>query len=602
MGLLKYIITDNASTVQVLGEAYEKMTAKAADAANAAAKKANASAAAAAAEKAVNQDLSQTLKAEAQARLKNAMDAMAAAQQKVAASRAAAKAAREEFEESYRVAQAPGGLTIDSMNQMQANRQKMKSAEMAAEADVIGLEASNAAYLSNEKKAESEIADAEALLTKTTATEQAAVADEEAAVAAIKHAEAMNAEAAAAIQSAEANKAASASQLLGIGPLGWAIIATIALGVAIWQTVKAYHEWAKEKRNMAYLMDSTSVKFDAEAKAMEKLADEARNLEKEISKLSESQLHLADSAEEAIGQLSRMNKLQMDFQNNRKEAAILDVEIAEKKGMITHEQAVKKKAEIEKKAVKDKYDLELVGLANEFKVADAAAAEAERVAEQKKKAAADAAEGLGTPEARNKLALLNSEEEKLKTFQQVAGKMQEYVLAHPEDSKAQFHQQEVKVGEETFHGSFSTWKNFAEKQHEKVESAKDGSDPVLLSAQTAITQAKEARADADKLNKKATDLAQKYTEKDFAKNAVVGDEQGIIDKKAQLELLNKSEKGGHGAALSSQQRLGAYAYKESAKQIDLLQAIKANTAHLKPPTNRPVHPHGPTHGQRQAHR
>lgn len=442
------------------------------------------------------------------------------------------------------------------------------------------------------KKAEASAADAYAESLEDSATIAAADADAikaktatEARIAAELKAEgaieAANAEEMEAIASGEATAASVPMLAIFIG-----IIAVLALLYGAYKVVSAVmNSFTQQKIKAAEVARETSLNFQEEADVLNKLAEAAEKSEEALHKLNhvhDDYAKRVDAAVEAQKTLYEHTKKLAELQ---KDAALTRVDIAEKAGAITPQEAIKQKAEIEKKANADAAAAQTAELLKERDMLIISNQRASIWAKQKQdeaKAASDAInkdpEGVS---ASKELARLQHVEKKAR---EAADKAADEAAKMPEGA--------AKDTQSHFANILNTAANMAhnEAQFERDKIVKTGGlshGEKVIAAADAMTAAEEANSNSKTISGQKEKAAIAWANQTKNSPSEVAAENANIDLKTKLALLPQSEAKGY--SLNSQQKVGAYAATAPMllQQLNELRGIKANTAPHSPPSNHP---------------
>ena len=436
------------------------------------------------------------------------------------------------------------------------------------------------------KKAEASAADAYAESLEDSATIAAADADAikaktatEARIAAELKAEgaieAANAEEMEAIASGEATASSVPMLAIFIG-----IVAVLALLYGAYKVVSAVmNSFTQQKIKAAEVARETSLNFQEEAAALDKLAEAAEKSEDALRKLNavhDDYAKRVDAAVEAQKNLYDHSKKLAELQ---KEGALTKVDIAEKKGEITHEEAIKKKAAIEKQANLDAAKAQTEQLLNERDMLIIANQRAAAFAQQKQAEAKAASDAINqTPEGKaNALELARLEHIEKKTRENADKAMDEAVKMAPGHEK------------DTQTAYANTLGGIADMAHGQVQEQKGKMKPAEIAAADAMSAATEATQNSKTIAEQHTKAVDAWLNDVKTSSTEVAAKNANIDLKAQDELLGKQRGNATGYSLNSQQKVGAYAATAPIllQQLVELRGIKANTAPHAPPSNHP---------------
>ena len=446
--------------------------------------------------------------------------------------------------------------------------QQARLAEIAA---LKKAEASAAdAYAENlEDAATVRAADADALKAKT-ATE-ARIAAEAKAEGAI---EAANAEEMEAVAAGEATAASIPMLAIFIG-----IVAVLALLYGAYKVVSAVMDsFTQQKIKTAELSRELSLNFEEEAAALDKLAKAADKTEEALCKMNAAHDDYAKKVDEAVEAQKNLYDHTKKLSDLQKDAAITKVDIAEKKGEITHEQAIKKKAEIEKKANSDAVKAKTDELLTERDMTGLAAIRAAAWAKQKQEEARAAAAGNNSPEGTANALELDRLEKIEKRSRKSADEAMDKAVKMPEGAE--------KDTQMAFANTMNSSANMAATE---VKNQRDKMSPSELAAADALTAAQEATNNSKSISEKHAKATAEWLNQVKTSPSELAAENANIDLKTQDELLGKQRGNATGYSLNSQQKVGAYAATAPMllQQLNELRGIKANTAPHSPPSNHP---------------
>ena len=208
------------------------------------------------------------------------------------------------------------------------------------EADLAGAMA-RTWYAAN-KKAEATVAAGLASGLSKVQAEAAAAADIKQAAAAMTDATAQKAKAAATVESAEV---AAAAASVSLGPIGWLLIAGIALTAVIVGLAVHFHTLAKRAQNLADLMNPLKKKFTEQADALRENAkdhqqylDWLKNVGKEHETLPQKidevikKMREQAAAEKELAQLRGASKLMLEAMDEKElQAELLELSTAKNK-------------------------------------------------------------------------------------------------------------------------------------------------------------------------------------------------------------------------------------------------------------------------------
>ena len=628
------------SAAAMLADGYEKMAVKARLAAIAALKKAEATASAAALEKDASGQFINTLAAEKNAQNQVAQAALQSAQTVAAAARQKADAAKKAFDDSYKKAQAPGGLTIGSMGQMQSDRAEMKSAAATAEAEAVKAEAAMASAAATQEKTAAELESAIAAESNATETTLAATAAAAEAEAANADAVALEKKAAAAWQSAEADEAAAAAAVTAggafkalLGTLGFFALLLVIIAelyVVVTSLVTIFNRQADAEKNAEEYAHAHTLAIWEEIEALEKLKDASEKHAEAMKKMNLAKDRSVELAREAIETYKAEAEMRAKLYDAGIKGKLLDIEIAQKKGLITEKEATVQKAAIESQSVTDKSAAKQKSLDDEARIADTAAYNAAKEKEAAQ-AAADAADAKinDSPEGKKRKKMLAAAETDLaasKNDAEEARKKEIEEKSHHTTLTAPLAYMQGYGKTTGLEGALQANIPFVglplavsgagENKNAALKEAADSAEQKAASAEIRVNSLKRFMSPDKHAAENAQRIAEEKTgsalslKEDARKTATaaaiyrknspaeIAAEQADIQKKKQLDLLpGAAEAKGYGN-LNSQQRVGSYAATAPVllQQLNALRVIQHNTTPTHPPSNHPPGPRQPQLG------
>lgn len=156
-------------------------------------------------------------------------------------------------------------------------------------------------------------------------------ADKQKAASALLEAGADRTKAVAAREAATAMKAEGLATRFSIGPLGWAALAVVALGTAMFFTVKHILKLQEETKKLADLMDTTTVKFSEQSKALKEAAEGAQAFSDWLETLADNEDTLASKTERGLKMLRERAKFERELaqENGASKKQLAEMEIAE---------------------------------------------------------------------------------------------------------------------------------------------------------------------------------------------------------------------------------------------------------------------------------
>ena len=316
-----------------------------------------------------------------------------------------------------------------------------------------------------------------------------------------------------------------------------------------------------EKEAAEYTREHTIALWE-EVEAMEKLKDASLKTTEALNKMNQAKDRSIELAHEAIEAANAEADAREKLYDAATKGKLLDVEIAEKKGLITHQQAAQQKAAIESQAVADKASSAQAKLDNAAKIASDAAQQADKDkadAQAKAQAASDK---------------INKSPEGLKRAQMLAAAEKDLAASKTEaDAKAKELNDSKTSG--FFSARFSGFKNKADREaalKEEADAAANAAasaeirvnalkrfmSPDEEAAAEALRIAGQKTSDADTLHDEANKAGR--TAATNAKNspAEVAAEQANIAKQEQLDEVAE-KRGGKSdiLGLTDRQRAGA---------------------------------------------
>ena len=599
-----------ASAARLISDAWEQQAQKANVAALAALKKAEASAVAAKMEKAASAEFISTLTADKRAQNEAAKAAVESAKKVADAARQKADAAKKEFSESFKIAQAPGGLTIESKEKLLADRSAMKSASDSANSDAIRAEGALARAAAVEAETDAELQSAIASEGNATATQLAADADAEEAVAANAAAAALERKAAAAAVDAAAQEANAAATAAAATTRAMAMLSTLGIFLALVAVVALLY---MAVRNVIYVF---SVKSDAEKRAAEWTAAHTLAIWSEIEAMTKLQeasrkttlaLHQMNVAKDRSVELARIaveaSNSEFDARQKLNDAGVksklINVDIEQTYGKISKQEAIQKKADIEAAAVKEKAALELNKLKAAANMTTNAAREAEKEKTKAQKDAQAADDEINkSPEGKKKTKRLAEIEQSLSAAKSEAEQARKDRIEFNNGGANVFYSSSLKARLDHYDGAKDKGAALALTEKSTADAAASLEiqkaslmkfmEPDQIKAEETMKIAREKteaantlKIEAEKANREA---------QTFAKTSPAGTaaEVSNIQKRAGLEEFQESAHF-KGFNLNAQQQAGSYAATppEWKEQLRILLAISEHTAHLIAPNNSP---------------
>lgn len=445
-------------------------------------------------------------------------------------------------------------------------------ANLAATAALKKAEATAADAYAEGLEDEATIAAAEADAVKAKTAQAAAVAAQEKAIAARKAATAEEMEAVA------AGEATAAS--LPLLAIFLVIIAVAAILYGSYKIVSGIlHTLSDEKIKAAEQARKLSLTFEEEAAVLEKLSEAADKTADAIRKMSAAHDEYAKRVDEAVDGQKNLYEHTKKLADLKKDGDLTSVDIAEKKGTITHEQAVKQKAEIEKKANSDAAAAKTDELLKERDMLSDASVKADAFAKKKQTAAQSAADALDTsPEGKANALELAALEKREKQIRKDADEAADAAVKLPEGPE-----------KDLANSKADTLNTVADIAAMNTKAQRAKMKPDELAAADAMTAATEATSNSKSISEKHAKAVTEWANQVKNSPSELAAENKNIDLKAQDELLGNKDKDARGYDLNSQQKIGAYAATAPIllQQLNELRGIKANTAPHSPPNNHP---------------
>ena len=494
-----------------------------------------------------------------------------------------------------------GSLTLLTQYIGSASRASSASQSIAAELATAyekqALKCDMAAIAATKKAAALTI-EAEMEGFETDATIAAADASALEADAARATAIALREKAAAATADAEAQAAlAATSAKAGIGTMG--MIGVFALMVVIiaeaYVIYKALSEiigrTAKIQLEAARYANEHRLAIWEEVEALEKLKDASQKTTEAIHRMNAAKDHSVELAKEAIEYANNEADAKEKLYDAGVKGKLLDIEIAEKRGLITNVDAAQQKAAIESQAVADKAGFAQSKLDKEAKIASDAAAKAEKDkadAQQKEKAASDAINK--SPEGIKKAEALAAAEKDLAASKKEAESAAKDVVEFNKGGSNILWSSSLKARMEGFSGVKDKAAALNETASSKANAAASAEIRVN-SLKRNMSPAETALAEAERIASEKTNAAvqleidarkARLAAAQNAKNspAEVAAEQANIQKEAAMIFA----KDKHQYGLNSNQQIGTYATSptELKQQVDLLRSISMSVNYLRP--------------------
>ena len=493
--------------------------------------------------------------------------------------------------------------------------------ELAESYERVAIKARMAAVAAF-KKAAATGADAEAEGFEIQATVDAVDADEAQAKAANQAAIALEEKAIAATNAAAAEEALAAANatastsflkaalpVLGLFALLLVIIAE--LYVVAKALTEIFGRVSKAQQEAAKYANEHTLAIWEEIEAMEKLKDASEKTAEAIKKMNEAKDRSVELTHNAI----EASKAESEARDKLYEAGVkgklLDIEIAEKKGLITHQQAIQQKTAVESQAVEDKAAAKQAQLDTEAKITADASAKAEKdKADAQAKAQAASDKINKSPEGIKRAEMLAQAEKDLHASKSEAESAAKDLIEFNSGGSNLLYSSSLKSRLEGFGGSkdkaaslketADAAANAAASAEIRIASLKRFMSPDEKAAAEALSMAGEKSNAANTLKNDAEKAATAAATNAANSPAEVAAEKANLLKAAQLQAM---EKGGEKSySLNSQQRIGAYAATPPVlmQQLNALRAIQANTTPRPGNNTQPPGPKPPQIGDRPA--
>lgn len=454
------------------------------------------------------------------------------------------------------------------------------------------------AALATEEKAAASLLATKAEGADIAATEALAMADMESAEAARIAAVAQAEKAAAADL---AMRRAMAAATVTIGPVGWAVLGVVAALALLYGAYKIVHHIIESKneadRVSIEMADRYTLSIKEEIDAMDRLHDAMDKTLQTLHDLNRAQDDFVEKTRAVIEAMDAEAQAQADLADAKKEGKLLDIDIQERKGQITHEDAIIAKARIEADALADAAEAKLNDLQDKATVLGQKASNAQTFNEEAQNNAYQASRALNnSPEGiQNAKDLAELEKDKNAAAQ-----------AAEDDRKKALEAGTSKKDRDELLTNAAKNDEAAQTFSDLINIQKTKMSPAEVAAADAMEKARQAAAAAKTTKDQATAAQNDVTNFQNNYQTALGQQQENIFKKANLDILGldqKSERRSAGFSLNEQQRLGAYAATppEMLKHTRLLEKIEANTQGFKPHPQAPPGQRPPQHGGRPPH-
>ena len=473
------------------------------------------------------------------------------------------------------------GLMADAYEKMAVK------ARLAAIAALKKAEASAvAAEMDGFENAES-IAVADANAAEAKEAESAAAALEAKALAASNSAEADAAAAGAAVTAGGAFKALLGS--LGFFALLLVIIAEAY--IAFTALAKIINRKSVADKEAADYAREHKLAIWEEIEAMEKLKDASENFTQALIKMNVAKDRSVELAREAVEAFKMEAEAKAKLYDAGVKGKLLDIDIAEKTGLISKRDAILQKAAIESQAVADKAAAKQATLDGEAELARDAAAKAEKDKADAQAAAQAANDKINkSPEGMKRAEMLAAAEKDLSASKSAAAEAQK--TYDDEKSKSWL----SKTGEWIMQNKkplaglkeeSDAKTNAAASAELRVNSLKRFMKPDEIAAGKAMSVAEERTGSALTLKEEArktataADINRKYSPGEVAA------EQADIEKKKTLDITPPADVKGY--SINSAQKIGAYAATAPIllQQLTALRSIDSKVTPIRPTSNHP---------------
>jgi hypothetical protein len=348
-----------------------------------------------------------------------------------------------------------------------------------------------------------------------------------------------------------------------------AAILAVTIG-AIFALTRSVKRYMQDVREMHDILDTSKTKFEDEASAIKKAADAAREFQKELAKLNEFHNQAVENSDAAVDAIKRESEANKKLADEKKQASLLDIEYAEKRGQISSREAAKRRGQIEKQSVSDAAASELSTAKKELDQRATDSANAIKAAGAAENAAQVANDRLNkSPESLKRLAQLDAAERKRDEANEIAKQAEKQVDA----SKSNLFLPALTAGDGfavnmpgggTHSGSLNYFKDVARAAQANVEDAKNALTPDENAAMTSSKKAGEASSVADSLQKAVTKALVDYNALASTSGAQVAAQQANIDKQTKISQLGSASRND----VTSRERIGLGA--ASSMQVSLL--------------------------------
>lgn len=335
-----------------------------------------------------------------------------------------------------------------------------------------------------------------------------------------------------------------------------------------------------------------------EAEALEKLRNASEATTEALKKMNLAKNHSVELAKQAMEASKNEADARAKLYDAGVKGKLIDIEIAEKKGMITSRQAIQMKSAIESQSVADKSAAKQKELMQVANIASNAAFNADQDRKVKQEAAQKASDKINkSPEGMKRAQALAAAEKDLSASKSEAEQAKKDLIEYNKGGSNMLYSSSLSARLEGFGGAkdknaalkeTADSKEFAATSAEtRVNSLKRFMTPDERDAANALHVAEAATSAAQSLK---VDAKKSVTEaQTFAKYSPseVASEQANIKKQEQLDMLPSYSNKGY--SLNSQQQVGAYAATAPVlfQQLAALRVIQSNTTQHAPATNHP---------------
>ena len=460
-----------------------------------------------------------------------------------------------------------------------AAMKKAEASAVAAEMDGFENEASIAAADANAAESATANAAAVALAKKAEAAEADAVAQE------------VNA---AATTVSSSKMAMFATLALRLSLMILIVVEAIIILKELHAIFQKYTDVIKNARD--YTREHTLAVWE-EVAAMDKLQEASLKTTEAIHKMNVAKDRSVELAREAIDAFKAESEARAKLYDANVKGKLLDIEIAEKKGLITQKEATRQKAAIESQSVTDKAAAKQSELDKVAKMSSDAAAKAEQDKLDAQAAAQSASDKINkSPEGKRRAEMLATAEKDLSASKSAAEQARkdrdEYMpganFGYNSTIAARIEGYSgVKEKEAALKLKADTLSNAASSAQIRADSLKRFMSPDEIAAATAMSVAGEKTGSALSLKETARKAGIAASINASNSPAEVAAELSDIQKKMTLDLTPSGDQKGY--SLNSQQKIGAYAATAPVllQQLMALRSIDNKVTPIHPPSNHP---------------